>query len=703
MNAQNLALLNSFMSVQRVFISKVFFVILVSGVSISLQSQSTCQNLVVNGDFSFGDNFFTSDLFSSCNNMSCDQGAYCVGDNFQDKCYLWPNSGDHTGGGDFLVIDGEPFGSGVFDVWKTAAPITVVPGKAYEFSFWVQSVYEPALQYFTLEMAIEDYSTGNSLSSQTIVINQAPFTWTKFSLAWTCPANVTGANLVIRQLSTGLYRDFGIDDISFCTTCCDDFVNSFSNTGFTYDSFSGQFCLPQGLIFSDILEWDFGDGNSATTPVAPNCFSYSYNAPGSYLASLCIQRPLANGDTCKVTLCQLVEVQVTCTDCEAFLAPLTVSAVTDITAWTAPSGTVTFYPFPVLTPYNIRILWDFDGDGFVDATTYGNDPVSYNFPCGFHTVYYTVECRLSQQVACYSKSFETSFNIACPDEEPVNCCEDFMTDVMDFGIIASGIMGNTYSFCLSGNLTASDMVVWDINCDGIADGGNAVCETFTISPGDFEICATVWRVTPEGDTCRVKVNACLPETEPMEECLCDNLEDDVNNGFTWSETSPFEITFTPGSLTQECDSISWSWGDGTFTGPLGPSATTHVFPSMGSYLVCMIVTREDATGTICTYEYCATILVEGTVAVGDADDETKWSLFPNPANDEVNVSVSVGYAAQGNMLYLRNIQGQVVLENPVLSEEVQLNVGALPGGVYFLSISDTERRRLSEPKKLIIY
>ena len=684
------------------FIFGCSLVILLAGTSISLQSQSTCQNLVVNGDFNLGDNFFTSDLASDCNNVSCYTGAYCVGDNFQDKCNLWPNSGDHTGGGNFLIVDGMQIGSGIFDVWKTGVPVPVVPGEAYEFSFWVQSVYDPALQYFTLEMAIEEYPSGNT-TSQNIVINQAPFSWTKFSLAWTCPANVTAVNLVIRQLSTGEYRDFGIDDISFCTTCCDDFVNSFSNNSFTYDSFSGQFCLPQGLIFSDILEWDFGDGNTATTPVAPNCFSYSYNAPGSYLASLCIQRPLANGDTCKVTLCQLVEVPVTCTDCESFLAPLTVSVATDITAWSSPSGAVTFYPFPVFSPYSVRVTWDFDGDGSLDATTYGNESVSYNFPCGFHTVHYTVECLFSQQVACYSKTFETSFNIACPDSEPESCCEDFMTDVMDFGIIASGVMGNTYNFCLSGNLTANDMVIWDINCDGIADGGNAACETFTLSPGDAEICATVWRFTPEGDTCRVKVNACLPETEPMEDCLCDDLEDDVNNGFSWSETSPFEITFTPNSLNNECDSITWSWGDGTFTGPLAPSATTHVFPSMGSYFVCMIVTREDATGNICTYEYCATVIVEGPVAVGDAEVETKWFLFPNPASDEVNVSLPGELATLGNKLCLRNIHGQVIVENPVISEEVRLNTSSLPAGIYFMSILDANERRLSKPRKLIIH
>jgi len=64
-------------------------------------------------------------------------------------------------------------------------------------------------------------------------------------------------------------------------------------------------------------------------------------------------------------------------------------------------------------------------------------------------------------------------------------------------------------------------------------------------------------------------------------------------------------------------------------------------------------------------------------------------VFPNPATDKITVSSS---AITGNsQLSIFNVSGEKVMERQLTNTETQLDIGALPRGVYFVRVQDEKR------------
>lgn len=843
------------------------------------QTRLKCPNLVINGDFTLGNSGFTS-LPSSCNPAVCQEGTSCIGINFLNKCNRWPNSVDHTSGtGNFLSIDGVNTGIGPFEIWRQSTPITVSPNTNYKFCFWVKSVYSFAQQQqLNLQMGIENATTGTILQSQLNPINQTPPQWTEYCMLWNSGSN-TSIRLVIKQMTPGLFQDFGIDDIRFCCFDCEDFENSFSNSTFNYTATPPSslytFTPPSGTVSGDVFSWDFGDGNTSTASSPQN----TYQSAGTYLVSLCIQRPQPNGDTCKVKLCQQIVVQ-TCRQCVQYINANPVDLAVDMSAWSSGSGPVTFYPTTSFAPFNVRITWDFNCDGTPDQVSSGNSPVTFNFPCGPKTICYTVECLQSQQVSCSTKSFRKTFNIPCPQNQSEcpnlvingdftagddgsfsspslapNCtgacgtgaycvgdnfkdkcnlwpnsvdhttgsgnfmsidgisggtgsfevwrqntsitvqpnttyrfkfwvksvytfaqqpqlflgsfiedanglsiksiqhhirqtspmwteysmvwnsgsntsvklvikqtnsgafrdfgiddisfccvdCADFMTDAMDFGIQGTGVSGNTYKFCLSSNISANDIVKWDLDCNGTIDA-TTHCATFTLTPSNTQICATVYHVIKPGDTCRVKLNTCLPDVVNTDSCTCQSpiFENDVKAGFSWVKNPPYTVTFTPYGLLDKCDKVQWSFGNASAQATsVGNASVSYTYPSTpGSYSVCMFVTRTEPNGTICKREFCLLIKLDGTVGLTEVG-LSKLTVNPNPTHNSVSISVPNALFNRKHLLRLTTIDGKVVKSMAIESAEMKMDMEMLPAGLYFLYLSDDKGNVLVRPTKVV--
>ncbi|MBK6545872.1 MAG: hypothetical protein IPG12_11460 [Saprospiraceae bacterium] len=164
-----------------------------------LSAQSSCCNILTNGNFESGNSEFSSGLPQNC---MCTASSYCIGPNFQSKCSGWPNLNDHTGGGNFLIIDGNS--SGLADVWIKTTPIT--SGTFYCFSFWVASVYNEA---FTLGLFVNN----TQVTGANFTIQQNIPGWTQFTYNWI--ASTSGTSISLRQMTGGGLRDFGLDDLEF--------------------------------------------------------------------------------------------------------------------------------------------------------------------------------------------------------------------------------------------------------------------------------------------------------------------------------------------------------------------------------------------------------------------------------------------------------------------------------------------------------
>jgi len=72
------------------------------------------------------------------------------------------------------------------------------------------------------------------------------------------------------------------------------------------------------------------------------------------------------------------------------------------------------------------------------------------------------------------------------------------------------------------------------------------------------------------------------------------------------------------------------------------------------------------------------------------------SIIPNPSNDKIIISSP---AITGNtLLSIFKVSGEKVLERQLTENESQININALPQGVYFVRVQDEKR---TEVKKLV--
>ena len=173
---------NSFIQI-KIFIIWIYCLSCIS----TIHGQTSCPNLVQNGDFE-STGSFTSGLNPDCR---CTANSYCVSNDFNNKCTQWPNFGDHTPTGTkFLIIDGST--GGAADVWRSI--INVVPGTPYTFSFYIASFYARTSQIFDIGMIV------NGQIEHQFTYSQATSTpsWVQISYSGITPAGVTSLSLAIR-------------------------------------------------------------------------------------------------------------------------------------------------------------------------------------------------------------------------------------------------------------------------------------------------------------------------------------------------------------------------------------------------------------------------------------------------------------------------------------------------------------------------
>lgn len=167
-----------------------------------LHSESTGNNLIINGDFSAGNTGFTSQYVFAATNTT--EGEYFVGPNPQ----LW-NAGtsscpDHTGNGNMMLINGNPIADQT--VWTQT--INVIPNTNYAFSTWIQSIFNvnPA----QLQFSINGKDLGGAITASIPACN-----WQQFYTTWNSGNSTTARISIVNKNTIIMGNDFALDDISF--------------------------------------------------------------------------------------------------------------------------------------------------------------------------------------------------------------------------------------------------------------------------------------------------------------------------------------------------------------------------------------------------------------------------------------------------------------------------------------------------------
>ena len=169
-------------------------------------------NLVINGDFSMGDFGFVTDYLNYLPGTiptTGVQGAYGIVTNPTSWFSPFSSCTDHTSsGGNMLVADGAT--TGTTKVWYSPAPITVIPGKNYTFSYFLAAVVSggPA----KLEVLINNVSIGPVATAPS-----TPCVWNEHSYVWNSGTNTTAVISIIDREVAG-NNDFAIDDLYFRET-----------------------------------------------------------------------------------------------------------------------------------------------------------------------------------------------------------------------------------------------------------------------------------------------------------------------------------------------------------------------------------------------------------------------------------------------------------------------------------------------------
>jgi hypothetical protein len=597
---------------------------------------------------------------------------------------------------------------------------------------------------------------GNSWTSETINSTSAAKRLQRVSLPCSHTGFACGIDGTILKVE-------GINE----KICCDTFVSSFSNANFTYTNIGNvyTFTKPAGTIGSDVFTWNFGDGQtgigspvSHTYPSVSNSYLATLTITRPQVGGdtcrvklfrVIDTKPcqnqvvngdfssgntgfttgLPNGQKCVPASCDEGAYCISNTfssKCNSWPATFdhtfgsAAGSFMSIDGNTSVNGPVNIWRHSTLIPVNMNTTYKFSfwaKSIYTTAQQVLNVDMAINgtalkaVPNTLSTTIWkeytmiwnsgtaiTADLAIRQLTpAAFSDFGIDDISFCCVD------CEDFMTEVMNYGIQSTLVSGTTYKYCVSPNVSTSDIVQWDMDCNGTVDATTSTpCQNFTLTSANSQICATVLHVIKPGDTCRVKVKACLPNIS-SKPCVCDStFFTSVDAGFTWVKNSPFSITFTPVNLLNNCDSVKWTFGNaGATASSIGSASVTYTYPSViGNYQVCMLVTRTDLNGKVCRKEFCLTININGLVSLVEVS-LPNLTFKPNPATNSVIVTMPPSLNSPKNMLRLSTIDGRILKTVSVESTETIMDLEILPAGLYFISLVDNEGKMLTRPSKLV--
>ena len=125
----------------------------------------------------------------------------------------------------------------------------------------------------------------------------------------------------------------------------------------------------------------------------------------------------------------------------------------------------------------------------------------------------------------------------------------------------------------------------------------------------------------------------------------------------------------------------WSFGDkGKDSSTTTP---THYYDSLGTYNVCLFVENNTINES---KTYCKQVEVNNIITnANDYLQLNSLNIFPNPAND--NITIINSNFINDQKLSIYNIQGQLLIQQPMLQARTNINISALPVGMYYIEIN----------------
>jgi len=476
---------------------------------------------------------------------------------------------------------------------------------------------------------------------------------------------------------------------SFLVNCTGSITAAFTDTGSTIRGFT----YTGTTAVADSIDWNFGDGTTATGTTA----IHSYTASATY--TVCVTAHTACGSN---TVCNTVTV-----DC------------TPTASFTNSGSSPVNFTYTGSTASVDSVTWNY-GDGYMGDGTTASHIYSAS---GIYTVCVTNHTSCGEKTICKSVI--------------VDC-----TPVAAFTDTGSTIKGFTYTGSPSTAAEGLDSVVWNFG-DGSAATGNAVTHVYSAS-GTYTVCATVFSTCGSNTVCQAVTADCTPissytysglstitfdftgfpstAAEGLDSVLWIFGDGPTATGLTvvhaYTSTGTFtpcaevfsacghdmycksifisclanasfaytnlstgtgNVTFTYTGSTTEIDSVVWYFGDGTTDTGLNPQ---HTYADTNVYNVCAILYSACGIDSSCNEVAVGT---EGVPIVSNANIQ----VFPNPTGDQLNITGVI----ESTNYRLLSITGVCVQNGVLHSGSNGVVLGNVVAGVYVLEMTNAEGRR----------
>lgn len=172
-------------------------------------------------------------------------------------------------------------------------------------------------------------------------------------------------------------------------------------------------------------------------------------------------------------------------------------------------------------------------------------------------------------------------------------------------------------------------------------------------------------------------------------CTCSRLADDVAAGFTFEPIMPSVYEFKPvASLREECNELTWDWGDGTAKSiSQGSESVQHTFPVAGPINVRMEVLRTEKDDNTCIESF--TRLITESSNFGK---KPSVRIYPNPSTDQITLELWNFQTNKGSLQVL-DLQGKLIQQTSLKANQDRhyIALEGLPAGTYVINILNQGR------------
>jgi PKD repeat protein len=394
--------------------------------------------------------------------------------------------------------------------------------------------------------------------------------------------------------------------------------------------------------------WDFGDGSYDNT--GNNAPYHQYVTPAKY--NVCLITITNSGDTC--TYCDTINT-IPCNQLLNVSFTHTLNSNTG-TFTSNCSGSLLSNPWH----------WNF-GDGFTANSQNVTHTYQYN---GIYNVCLTY---IKDSVTACSKTFCDTLTITNASPYPCNAMFSYYPDTLP--------TNSVYFY----DQSTMNIVVWNWSFPGgtpSSFNGQSASVSYA-TPGTYIAYLTV--TNQSGISCTYSDSVYAGTS-------CGN----THAYFNMSPTSTPHVWNVVNMATGTPPiSYSWNWGDGSaYSTGVNPN---HTYNQAGWYNICLTITDANGCGSsYCTYDTLYKLSSTNTIisifvtspntGINNIWLADGFYIYPNPTTDNLSIE-----APQKAIIEILNIQGQLIKTITANEGKTNVDVSALPSGVYFIKVK-TEKR-----------